>query len=72
MLSGIFLIVDERAFNFRKYPDYGFKYNKVTEKFEKEDWYTNGTIPTQEWLESIGGEKNYFLRQYLSKLPLWR
>lgn len=70
MLAGIFLIADERVFNKRKYPDFGFDYDEVNKVFVRNSDF--GNQPTTEWIESIGGEKNYFLRNYLGKLPLWR
>jgi hypothetical protein len=70
MLAGIFLIADERIFNKRKYPDFGFDYDLTTETFVKNANF--GLKPTEEWIESIGGQKNFFLRTYLGKLPLWR
>ena len=91
MLSGIFLIADERVFNKKKYPDYGYYYDEKTKSFEP---MMNGYRYTGEyehyltplydvfgnpnenfysiWVDSIGGKKNLFLRNYLSKLPLWR
>lgn len=70
MLAGIFLIADERVFNKRKYPDFGFDYDEVNKIFVKNANF--GLNPTEEWIESIGGQKNFFLRTYLGKLPLWR
>lgn len=67
MLSGIFLIVDERVFNKRKYPDFGFTYDSVNNKFVEDCW-----MSYESWVESVGGEKNVFLRNYIGKLPLWR
>ena len=71
MLSCIFVIADERVFNFKKYPDYGLTYNKDTKKYDKQSFWTPDIKPTDEWIESIGGQKNYFLREHLRKLPLW-
>ena len=70
MLSGIFLIADERVFNTKKYPDYGFDYDLTTETFVRNVNF--GLKPTEDWIETIGGSKNFFLRNYLRKLPLWR
>lgn len=63
MLSGIFLVVDERVFNTEKYPDFDPAYdlNSILVSNAKE-----------KWIESIGGSRNAFLREYLSKLPSWR
>lgn len=69
MLAGIFLIADERVFNKRKYPDFGFDFDEIN-GFSKNVNF--GLTPTKEWIESVGGEKNFFLRNYLGKLPLWR
>jgi len=40
--------------------------------FNKKKYPDFGQTPTAEWIESIGGQKNYFLRNYVGKLPLWR
>jgi len=69
-MTAIALIADERVFNKKKYPDFGFDYDEVNDCFIKN--LNFGNQPTTEWIESIGGEKNYFLRNYLGKLPLWR
>jgi hypothetical protein len=69
-MTAFCLIVDERVFNREKYPDYGFDYDLTTETFVKNANF--GLKPTEEWIESIGGPKNLFLRNYLNKLPLWR
>jgi hypothetical protein len=71
MLSCIFVIADERTFDFRKYPDPGYTFNKETKKMEKTKEWTPDIKPTKEWIENIGGEKNYFLRQYLRGMKLW-
>jgi hypothetical protein len=67
MLAGIFLIADERVFNKRKYPDFGFTYDSVNNKFVEDCW-----MSYESWVENVGGEKNVFLRNYIGKLPLWR
>ena len=69
MLSGLFLIVDERVFNKKKYPDYGFYYDEEIDKFLPE---TGFTTPYDTWVERVGGMRNAFLRDYLGKMPLWR
>jgi hypothetical protein len=71
MLSCIFLITDERTFNIKKYPDYGMKYNLESKTFEKLSFWTPGIKPTEDWIESIGGKKNYFIREYLRKMQSW-
>lgn len=76
MLAGIFLIVDERVFNKRKYPDFGYYYDEIKNEFLPNSvHYTPKNISNEyyvEWLKSVGGEKNVFLRNYLGKLPSWR
>lgn len=68
-MTAFCLIADERVFNKRKYPDFGFDFDEIN-GFSKNVNF--GLTPTKEWIESIGGEKNFFLRNYLGKLPLWR
>jgi len=69
-MTSFCLIADERVFNKRKYPDFGFDYDEVNKLFIKNGDF--GQTPTSEWIDSIGGNKNYFLRNYLGKLQLWR
>ena len=71
-ITAISFIVDERVFNKKKYPDYGMKYNEELEIFEKLPFWAPGIKPNDEWIENIGGQKNYFLREYLRRLELWR
>lgn len=54
--SAIAVLADERVWNFKKYPDE-----------EVVCLYGDGTKqpPSKEWIESIGGDRNYFLREYL-------
>jgi hypothetical protein len=86
MLSGICFIVDERVFSKKylglgdwvveNYGDmimdnHGFGFN--VSRLEKQIRYSE--IPKeqkiyQKWVEYIGGEKNVFLRDYLSKFRL--
>ena len=56
MLTGISFIVDERVFNKRLYPDVDFEIMDPDE--------------IAEWTESIGGEKNAFLRDFLKDFKL--
>ena len=69
-MTSIAFIADERVFNKKKYPDFGFDYDEVNKIFVKNADF--GQTPTAQWIESIGGQKNYFLRNYVGKLPLWR
>lgn len=71
-LTAITFIVDERVFNTKKYPDYvefpqleNINYNELL------------MLPTllepqsyDDWVENIGGEKNVFLRKFLSQFKL--
>jgi hypothetical protein len=72
MLSGIFLIADERIFNFKKYPDYGTFYVETTDTIEKEQWWKPKMTPPQEWIDALGGDNVYKLREFLRRMPLWR
>lgn len=72
MLSCIFVIADERTFNFKKYPDYGMRYDASKKILVKEPFWAPNLQPTQEWIDNLGGEKIYQLREYLRKMPLWR
>lgn len=76
MLSGLFLIADERVFDKKKYPDFNFYYDEVSEKFlpitTLDINYLKSTDEYTIWVKHVGGEKNVFLREYLGKMPLWR
>lgn len=60
-LTAVTFIVDERVFNKEKYPEpTEFGYSDPDEPFYDYD----------EWVEYIGGEKNVFLRYFLSQFKL--
>jgi hypothetical protein len=67
-LTGVDFIVDERVFNKKKYPDFGFNYDEVNDCFVKNGSY--GQTPDATWIESVGGQKNVFLRKFLSNFRL--
>jgi len=69
-MTAFCLIADERVFNKKKYPDYGFDYDEINDCFVRNQNY--GLKPDQAWIASIGGEKNLYLRETLGKLPLWK
>jgi len=63
-LTAFVFLVDERVFDKKKYPDF-------------DQWYvlnhktmTDGSHYYNTWLEFIGGEVNYYLREVLSNLRL--
>lgn len=79
-LTAVTFLVDERVFNKKKYPDFHFEsdpieiervpeinadlesYYKEVEK-KKNDLY-------EKWVDSIGGQKNAFLREFLKDFKL--
>ena len=68
-MTSIAFVVDERVFNRKKYPDYGFIYDEANDKIiPDESWW----MSYETWVNSIGGVRNAFLRDYLGKMPLWR
>jgi hypothetical protein len=89
-LTGINFIVDERVFNKKKYPDYGYYYDtdgRLLPKTHTNMWkvvQTPGTLSLNgveldpicygpeydAWIESLGGQKNVFLRKFLSNFRL--
>ena len=71
-MTSIAFIVDERVFNRKKYPDFGYYYNEEKDTTLKYDWWKPDVKQSEEWIDNIGGQKNYFLREYLRKLDLWR
>ena len=70
-LTAIVFIVDERVFNKEKYPDFDF----IGTSFEnspnsREYIYDKDIKEYNEWVESIGGNKNLFLREFLKRFRL--
>lgn len=72
-LTAVVFIVDERVFKKEKYPDF------TPKKFSP--WYTpsveeylatemDNANDYKQWVESIGGEKNVFLREFLKQFRL--
>jgi hypothetical protein len=78
-LTAVTFLVDERVFNKEKYPDFHFENDpieieraEINENFEsyckevekkKDDLY-------EKWVDSIGGQKNAFLREFLKDFKL--
>jgi hypothetical protein len=81
-MSSIDFIVDERVYNKVKYPNYEPSENEnlerdilVTNNFDLyKDSKADGDLSQGflNWVESIGGEKNLFLRLYVQPIPLAR
>lgn len=85
-MTAICVICDERVFNKEKYPDcMYFIFNKMREKAREDIPDENvkllKSLPTEniknlfpeyydEWVESIGGEKNAFLRELIKDKKL--
>ncbi len=69
-LTGVVFIVDERIFNYKKYPNFSFREKSQADlnnpmfydEKEKNEW--------EKWVESIGGQKNLELRNFLSNFKL--
>lgn len=60
-LTAVVFLVDERVFNKKKYPDLeepSFDHRKENPQYEKE------------WIKSIGGKQNAFLREFLKNFRL--
>ncbi len=72
-MTSIAFIVDERVFNFKKYPNpewFNWSEIKLKEKGYTLSWQND---KLNDWIENIiGGKKNYFLREYLKNIPLWK
>jgi hypothetical protein len=74
-LTSIVFIIDERVFNKKLYPDFN-EFVKLNYDFDEKyinynDWI-NSPLDDKykialEWRNIIGGEKNIFLREFLSK-----
>jgi hypothetical protein len=63
-LTAITFIVDERVFNKEKYPDF------IHPNLLIYPTQVKATPDYKIWLENIGGEKNAFLREFLSQFKL--
>ena len=69
-LTAFVFLVDERVYNKEKYPDYvniPIYWDKNTEPSFDEfmEWDSDNKVEYAKWVESIGGEKNEFIREYL-------
>ena len=81
-LSSIDFIVDERVYNRTKYPDYtpldvqevedSIMTTKNFDHFVEAKECGELSQSFLNWVESIGGEKNLFLRLYVNHIPLAR
>ena len=76
MLSGIVFLVDERVYDRDNYPDFKTWMIKRNPNNELIPLQTTQTLidtfqrPYEEWSEMIGGEKNVFLKQFLTNFRL--
>ena len=76
MLSGIVFLVDERVYDRETYPDFKTWMIKRNPNNELIPLQTTQTLidtfqrPYEEWSEMIGGEKNVFLKQFLTNFRL--
>lgn len=71
MLTGISFIVDERVFNRKLYKDFVETPYDVEIDGENEEtirrWEDNNAMNKAMWVKKIGGEKNAFLREFLTQ-----
>jgi hypothetical protein len=65
MLTAIVFLVDERVFNKKLYPDYEPLPFEGETDLELTIHLENENIRRSQWVESIGGPKNEFLREFL-------
>ena len=63
-LTAVCFLVDERVFNKTKYPDY------IALTSEDEQELKDNDYKRIDWEESIGGEQNVFLRDFLKNFRL--
>jgi hypothetical protein len=71
-LTAIVFIVDERVFNKKDYPDFEVEL-PLSEKLSKKQLFhleKKNNDRYQAWKNMIGGEKNVFLREFLSNFRL--
>ena len=73
-LTAIVFIVDERVFNKELYPDYQpLTFDNSDVKFDFSCLFgmdSNHHVNYMDWVESVGGEKNVFLRDFLKTFRL--
>jgi hypothetical protein len=72
-LTAVVFIVDERVFNKEKYPDFSPKKFSPLESPSVEEYFgveMENANNHKQWVESIGGEKNAFLREFLKQFRL--
>jgi hypothetical protein len=78
-LTCVVFVADERAYNEKDYPDFGTflsKHKDIIDTFEKNRTYesivqeikTNRSTVYLDWVRSIGGERNEFLREFIKEL----
>lgn len=70
MLTAIVFLVDERVFNKRVYPD--FEALELTDEYilNYEQYKIDNSLKYNKWITEIGGEKNAFLKTFLSDKKL--
>jgi len=72
-LTAVVFLVDERVFNKEKYPDY-IEYPQLENMSSFDELLKLPTfieqVKYEDWVESVGGEKNVFLREFLSQFKL--
>lgn len=77
-LTGIVFLVDERVFNKEKYPDFDFGYNQkipgygIWSKDPLNPKFLNDSDLNrwEEWVQSIGGKTNLWLRIWIKNFKL--
>lgn len=71
-LTAVVFIVDERVFNKELYPDFEseIKPDKFVPWHDYNSLIERDNIKRESWVESIGGEKNVFLRDFLKNFRL--
>lgn len=78
-LTCVIFVADERAYNEKDYPDFGTflsKHTDIIDTFEKNRTYesivqeikTNRSTVYLDWVRSIGGERNEFIREFIKEL----
>ena len=79
LLTGVVYIADERCFNIDKYPDFkSIFFDEVYDIYDYDECIkTYDSYPNKEtlndyknWVESIGGKKNLFLRKFNKQFKL--
>jgi len=68
-LTAVVFLVDERVWNYEKYPPFNSKFVEFMTEYGKNGGYIDPET-VEEYIERLGGETNVWLREFLSQFKL--